>query len=325
MAQKRCLNRRGPSSRPHPSAYIPSDEDGRLSSSGTGADRNGKPPQESRKDRSAKPLPVRTLVWLGALAAVFFTAISNGLGTGIASKIISFVGHSGSPLSVNIKPDPTLLMFQPWILPANFPVSRLNSDYQDINFWAPRLGGRPAEAMVLKVSVTALQQNSLTVTGIEAKIVRRSPLGAHTLVDNPGQGGGLVPNTTVGLNLDREQPSASLFTDPVESYTAKFLGGSYFSRYSIDLPDRATHVFEVIAYVQKADVQWDLQIDYVADGKAGHLIKADNGHPFRLVGFSGYTRFTESYLPGYLAVPANNKKTWVNVGKTLCPRNWSPC
>jgi hypothetical protein len=84
-------------------------------------------------------------------------------------------------------------------------------------------------------------------------------------------------------------------------------------------------VFEVVAYAQKADIQWDLQIDYVADGKVGHIIKTDNGSPFQLAGLSGDTRFVAAYLPGYLATPPNSKQTWTNVGKTLCPNNYSPC
>lgn len=325
MGKKRHSSRRKISSRRHPGAHAANDKNENLPSSEANDIDGCKSSEGTGKGFNFRSLPKRTVVGLGALAAIFFTAISSGLGTGIASKVFSFSGRSDTQLSVNIQPDPTLLMFQPWIFSPHFPVSRLSSDYQDINIWAPPLGGRPAGVMVLKVSVTALQEGGITITGIEASIVRRSPLGPHILVDNPGQGGGLVPNTTVGLNLDREQPSASVFWDPVASYTAKFLGGAYFSKYSIDLPESATHVFEVVAYAQKADIQWDLQIDYVADGKVGHIIETDNGRPFQLAGLSGNTRFTAAYLPGYLATPSNSKQTWTNVGETLCPNNYSPC
>ena len=177
--------------------------------------------------------------------------------------------------------------------------------------------------MALRLSLTAQIPGGITIVGIEANVVRRSPHTPHIIADNPGQGGGIVDNTDIGLDLDEDKPSAALFSGGLIGDTAETLSGSYFSKYSVDLPYQSTHVFEIVAYAQKADDQWVLRIDYIATGKAGHLVVTNDGHPFRLAGYSGESTFNAIYYPGYLAY--DYKHAWADIGQRLCPRYYLPC
>jgi hypothetical protein len=280
----------------------------------------------SKSEAPGGPYLRKTLIWCGTLITLFGSAVVSGLGNDVASAIRSFIPRSSNPaLSATVEADPRFLAAQAWLLPSGFPASRLKPDYEGIGIWAPRLEARPAGSMALKVSITAQIPGGLIIIGIQANVVKRSPLTPHVLADNPGQGGGIPRNTAIGLNLDEDEPSAALFPDGQVGDTAAILSGSYFSKYSVDLPYRATHIFEVVAYATKADDQWVLRIDYVAKGKDGHLVVTENGHPFRLAGYSGNSIFSAIYIPGYIAYPPDYKHTWTKVGQQLCPKYYRPC
>ena len=266
----------------------------------------------------------RILVWSGGIFTAFITAVVVSLGTNLLPGIKSILPHSSPPaIDVNVEPDPTLLPAESWLFSPSFPVSRLKSDYEGIGSWAPDLGARPAGSMALKVSITARISSGITITGIEARVIKRSPLGSYRLADNPGQGGGVDDSTVIGLNLDETDPHASLFKDGhIEPIARQALGGAYFSKYSFDLPSEATHVFEVVAYATTADDQWNLRVDYIAQGKAESVTLANDGSkPFRLAGYSGRTEFSAIYFPGYMANPPDYKNKWANIGRRLCPEN----
>jgi hypothetical protein len=278
-----------------------------------------KNPSDNEKSKSA------ARYW-ATIGTAFVTAIAVALGTSYGSKLGSLFPHSTKPaVSVNTEPDATLLSNQGWLLPSGFPPSRLKPDYEDVSSWAPSLGARPAGSMALKVSVTAQVSGGVTITGIEANVTKRATLTPHMLADNPGQGGGITRNTTVGLNLDETDPSALSFEDGMIGPTTQSLAKAYFSEYSVDLPKGATHVFELVAYAQKADDQFSLRIDYISNGKNGHIDVMNSGKPFGLAGYSGNTRFTAIYFPGYIADPPKPNKPWTDIGTQLCPIYYRPC
>ena len=269
----------------------------------------------------------RFIIWWATLGTAVLTAVLVSLGTGLASKIVSHISSPSNPvLRVTVEPDPTFLSPNAWLLPPRqFSVSRLKSDYEGIGNWAPRLGARPAGVMALKVSITAAQQGGATITGIEAQVVRRSPLAPYILVYNPGQGGVVSPSTALGLNLDEIVPYASTIPKGQAPSTARSLGQAFFGRYSIDLADGSTHIFELAAYAKALAIYWDLRIDYIAQGEAGHLIVTNTGHPFSLIGYAGHTKFVAIYIPGYIAYPPDYRDQWKNVGTRLCPVYYRPC
>jgi hypothetical protein len=268
-----------------------------------------------RKTRSKK-----ALVWSGTLITAFISAIAIGLGTDASSKIAGAFESSSDPaLSVNVQPDPSLLVGHAWALPRDFPISKVPAYFAGVSKWGPTPAARPAGAMALKVSVTAQRSGGITITGIEAKVIKHSRTPHDILADSPGQGGGISHNTAIGLNLDTANPSASLFRDGLVGDAADSLVGSYFTKYSIDLPNGATHVFEIAAYAQKGYDAWNLKIDYIAGGKPGIATVDNSGKPFWLVGLSGHTRFAAIYLPGFLAIPPDNKVKWARIGTHMCP------
>jgi hypothetical protein len=260
------------------------------------------------------------LVVITAFATAFAAYLANNLVPGVRSLTEHLFPSASSPaITVNVEPDPGLLDYQSWLFPSNFTASKLSSDYDGVSDWAPSLGGRSAGSMALKVIVTDNIASGVTITGIEAKVVRRTHLGTYALVDNPGQGGGEDRSTVVGLNLDETDPHASLFENGQMGPTAKSLKGAYFSKRTYDLPENATHAFDVVAYASAQDDEWELQIDYVAGGKPESTVVDNNGTPFKLAGFSDRTKFTAIYMPRYIAKGGNADGTWADIGRSLCP------
>jgi hypothetical protein len=260
------------------------------------------------------------LIVITAFATAFAGYLANNLVPGMRSLTEHlFPSASPSVITVNVQPDPELLDYQSWLFPSNFAESKLSSDYDGVSEWAPSLGGSPAGSMALNVIITDNLASGVTITGIEAKVVRRTNLGTYALVDNPGQGGGEDRSTIVGLNLDETDPHAALFENGQMGPTAKSLKGAYFSNRTYDLPQNATHAFDVVAYASSQDDGWELQIDYVAGGKPESTVVDNKGSLFKLAGFSDRTKFTAIYMPRYIAKGGNADGTWTDIGRSLCP------
>jgi hypothetical protein len=275
---------------------------------------------DSREQTTRSKRRKAALVVITAFATAFAAYLANNLVPGTRSLTEHlFPSASSSAITVTVEPDSGLLDNQSWLFPSNFTESKLSSDYDGVGDWAPSLGGRSAGSVALSVIITDNIASGVTITGIEAKIVRRTHLGTYALVYNPGQGGGEDRSTVVGLNLDETDPHASLFEDGQMGPTAKSLKGAYFSDRTYDLPQNATHAFDVVAYASTQDDEWELQIDYVAQGKPASTVIENNGAPFKLAGFSDRTKFTAIYMPSYIAKGGNADGTWADIGRSLCP------
>ncbi|QYC38768.1 hypothetical protein Nocox_05705 [Nonomuraea coxensis DSM 45129] len=140
-----------------------------------------------------------------------------------------------------------------------------------------------AGRQVVKVVIESGLTSSVTVVGMQAKILRRSPVLSGSLFEVPGQG--TAENVQVGIRLDSPLPIARRLK---EGNTLQDLTSSYFEEMSEPLKKGAPTVFTIIAFPGRFTYEWELEVEVVSSGVSHiHRIReSDAGKPFKVTGFA---------------------------------------
>jgi hypothetical protein len=161
----------------------------------------------------------------------------------------------------------------------------------DLLAYAAAHRGVPAYGFDIMLTIQAPTDHSVVLTGMHPIALARHPAVNGTYLATGGGCGGVSP---------RWFEMSSLDTDPV---TVAPQDGEDVSGNSIPYKVSATdpEVFMIQPNASNNDVDWELELDWIADGKIGKTIINDAGKPFHFTGTSAAVAYMETnsgWAPG---------------------------
>ncbi|WP_146178193.1 hypothetical protein [Nonomuraea fuscirosea] len=158
-------------------------------------------------------------------------------------------------------------------------------DYAARAAWAKQNNAVDAYNSYIRVVVDAPQSKTVVLTGLRVRVLQRRPPPSGVAID--AIGAGPIVTRSFFASLDEEQ-SRIEYMEPEEIVPGQ--------ERAIDFPFRISNtepeVFLIITDVQKFDVDWQAELTWVADGKAGRSVIDDEGKPFRTASAANAPMYT---------------------------------
>lgn len=180
-----------------------------------------------------------------------------------------------------------------WVYPKavnNMPLIPDMKTDQDWANWSTAQGGEPADGTVIQLVIQSPTDHDIVLTGMDAIVLARRPAISGTYIGAGGCGGINPVFFSVG----------TLDSDPVKvtSQPGQDAAGHEIPAVSFPftLSKSEPDVFDIVPSASVSDVDWELVLHWVADGKPDQTVIDDHGKPFHFTGESNAV--PAEYLPG---------------------------
>jgi hypothetical protein len=245
------------------------------------------PPKASRRKRG--------VVWTAATAGVAAVAliISAALGLFRSSPHPSQppVASTTAPISITVGFGYPIPFNDDiglhWVFPTTankLPAATQTSREDDAISYATANNGILSDGSIITLTVEGASDHAVVLMRMHVIVLRRRPAVRGTFVGFTSAGGG-GPNPSI-----RQFSTSSLDNDPVglALVTGRDQNGNDLPTVSFPYQVSADDplVLEIAPYATKYEVDWQMELDWVADGVAGTTIVDDYGKPFQFTGSS---------------------------------------
>jgi hypothetical protein len=222
--------------------------------------------------------------------SIIYFAIVGFLGASITGAIIqdaytrgvdTVVEKSKPDLIVNKWPS-DLTTYSSSLASAQFMLPRKRSDLhgaptsnddEAFQKWAAQYGGVRANAMVVSFAVTVGKTTPVQVTSVSARVLTRRPAIKGVFLAPSGAG-----------DLFQRVWSVDLDSNPIVQAADPDSSDDGDWTFPISVGSADTLVLSVIAHAKRYDVDWVVDVHYVAAGQERAYTITDHGKPFRLSG-----------------------------------------
>ncbi|MFE5894894.1 hypothetical protein ACFQ6E_39060 [Streptomyces sp. NPDC056462] len=143
----------------------------------------------------------------------------------------------------------------------------LTNIYDELTPWVYARGGADVGLVGRRITFQGAGQPA-TITGMRARILTRSPILAGTIVV-VGLGGG-DDTLSVSMNLDEDDPTAD-----------------YFSSHVVNIAADETVVVDLYTRISSSTATWDLEIDFVVQGRLRTVTVPSKDACMRITGRAG--------------------------------------
>jgi hypothetical protein len=138
-------------------------------------------------------------------------------------------------------------------------------------------GAADPRYMYLGTTLEGRTRQTIHIDEIKPVNVKRTKPLDGTFIFIPSQGGG--PISKMAFDFDDTIPRAR---DAVPDGNYHKAGGLYFANHSLTIAPGEEVDFLLTSMTTRTAVSFDIAIDYRLNGRAGHLLIDDHGHPFNL-------------------------------------------
>lgn len=222
---------------------------------------------------------------VGSLVTAFVVAVLGTVGAMFGAAVIDWLTDDYR-ITVEDNPDQLSTATGPrggaYIVPVSIedvgdPPNQNNSCVGRYE-WARDLDGIDADTTFLRLTVAAVGDHDVRITGFAPRIVERSSPAIGTHLSYPGRGE--QPEVrSVGVDLDADPPGVSVTDEngvPIET--------------TFDVRGEQRETFEVTVNTMTCDCSWELDVHLVVDGEDRvETVRRSDGEPFRTSG-SGNAR-----------------------------------
>ena len=223
----------------------------------------------------------------GAASALIVAAATGFLG--------DLFGHhaapSGlSPIAVNVSmPNPAneCMGGRGWVIPAAPSVLAgypgIEASVRSISRWSAGHKGTPAVDDTITVTVQGRSSSAVVLQDVRIQVLkRRPPIAGIYPYDYPQCGG--ITTRFLTVNLDSPHPIAKVLR--------KFSRNGLVSvPFPFKVSNTDPEVFRIERTSLRCDCTWQAILDWIANGRPGHTIINDHGHPFHETAITSATRY----------------------------------
>lgn len=189
-----------------------------------------------------------------------------------------------------------------WVFPGNPPQLPSPSDMKtrdSLVTFAAMQHAVPTYGFTFTLTIQAHAARSVVLTGMQAIVVQRHPaVGGAYMVS--GGCGGITPRWFSISSLDSDSPKVIAQDGQNQGQTVPAIS------FPFTVSETDPEVFMVMPNASSHQVDWKLELDWIADGKVGKTVIDDSGKPFQFTAssaarpyeYSGDAGWTPSVMQG---------------------------
>lgn len=169
--------------------------------------------------------------------------------------------------------------------------------------WAERHGGVPGDPQIARLELSAKSGETVTITGVRARIMRTNPPVKGWYIASPGCG--TQPVRIAPVDLDAPRPIKGFFDE-----------GGRRRHLVLTVTKTDREQLERHASTTRTAVDWKAEISYSAGDGGSRSVVVPEGEPFKVTTETA----SEGYRPDFTDDPPSvtREHAWDNAGITAC-------